>query len=56
MGKKKKVIEIEMHQHVDYQGRVFGAPHPITAEHKNKKTQKFHDGTINGYPQNIKRA
>ena len=51
MGKKKKVVEVVvMHQHVGLNGRVFGASHPIDAVHKNTKTQKAHDGTTNGYP------
>ena len=44
--KKKKVVEVNMHQHIDEQGRVFGAAHPINSEHNNKKTQKYHDQTI----------
>ena len=43
---KKKKLEVKMHQHVDEFGIKFGAAHPIDAEHKNKKTQKFHDLTI----------
>ena len=47
MGKKKKKTpEVVMHQHMDQQGRVFGGPHPMDAEHKNAKTQKRHDYTI----------
>lgn len=45
-SKNKKGIGVEMHQHIDEQGRIFGAAHPIVAEHNNKKTQKFHDQTI----------
>lgn len=43
---KNKKMKVVMHQHTDEQGRVFGAAHPIDAEHKNTKTQKFHDLTI----------
>ena len=45
-SKKKKKLEVKMHQHQDNLGRVFGAPHPIDAEHKNAKTQKAHNYTI----------
>jgi len=40
------MVEVVLHQHKDPQGRVFGAPHPVDAEHKKAKTQKFHDLTI----------
>lgn len=46
MGKKKQVVKVKMHQHMDQQGRVFGGPHPMDAEHKNAKTQKMHDLTM----------
>jgi len=48
MRKKKKdeKVIVVMHQHYDSLGRVFGALHPIDAEHKNPKTQKFHDESI----------
>lgn len=45
-SKKKKIEVVVMHQHQDNFGHVFGAPHPINAMHKNKKTQEFHDSTI----------
>lgn len=48
-AQRKKLQVVELHQHNDSQGRVFGAPHPVDAEHKNKKTQRFHDRTISGY-------
>jgi len=44
--KKKKIVEVKMHQHTDWLGRIFGAPHPIDAKHKNKKTQKYHEETL----------
>jgi len=44
---KKKKVEVEMHQHRDQFGIKFGSSHPINAKHKNKKTQKFHDMTVN---------
>ena len=47
-NKKKKVQAVIMHQHKDEFGHVFGALHPVDAEHKNKKTQKFHDITVAG--------
>ena len=43
---KIKEVEVVMHQHRDEFGIKFGSSHPINAEHKNKKTQKFHDQTI----------
>jgi len=43
---KKKKVTVVMHQHVDEMGIKFGAAHPLNAEHKNKKTQKFHDLTV----------
>ena len=46
MGKKKKPEPVKMHQHIDEQGRVFGAPHPVDAEHKKASTQKMHDYTL----------
>jgi len=53
MKKNKKIkrdnISIELHQHKIYINgslHVFGFPHPITAKHKNKKTQIVHDLTI----------
>ena len=46
--KKNKKVEVVMHQHKDQQGRVFGAKHPVDAEHKNAKTQKMHDLTMAG--------
>ena len=45
-GKKKQIKEVKMHQHVDEFGIKFGAAHPENAEHKNEKTQKYHDLTI----------
>jgi len=46
-SKQKKVEDVViLHQHCDLLGRIFGAPHSIDAEHKNPKTQKFHDKTI----------
>jgi len=44
--KKKKEVKVVMHQHIDQFGRVFGAPHPVDADHKNVKTKKFHDLTL----------
>jgi hypothetical protein len=44
--KKKKKVEVIMHQHRDQFGTKFGASHPIDAEHKNPKTQKFHELTV----------
>ena len=46
-SKTKKVV-VKMHQHKDQFGHVFGAPHPVDAEHKNPKTQKFHELTVAG--------
>ena len=46
MAKKKKVEPVKMHQHIDPQGRVFGAPHPVDAEHKKTSTQKMHEYTL----------
>lgn len=43
---KMKKIEIIMHQHQDGFGHVFGSLHPINAEHKKVRTQKYHDLTI----------
>ena len=43
---KKKKIEIDMHQHQDNFGHIFGAPHPINTKHNNVRTQEFHDLTI----------
>lgn len=45
-SKKKKIVPVEMHQHHDKFRNIFGKPHPIDAEHKNKKTQKYHDLTV----------
>ena len=53
--KKKQVVEVKMHQHENHLGKVFGGPHPIDAEHQNKKTQKFHDGTVKGFPNKARR-
>lgn len=44
---KKKMKTVVMHQHHDKQGRVFGALHPVNAEHKKVSTQKWHDYTVN---------
>ena len=52
---KKKDTEVKMHQHKDYLGRIFGSPHPIDADHKNIKTQKFHENTVNGYPNAVRK-
>ncbi|HUU88349.1 MAG TPA: hypothetical protein VMX17_11420 [Candidatus Glassbacteria bacterium] len=52
---KKKAAEAKIHQHEDYLGRVFGSLHPIDAKHKNIKTQKFHEGTVNGYPNKVRK-
>ena len=49
MTKKKKIVEVKMHQHTDAQGRIFGAPHPLDAKHEKEKTQRFHDRTVDGY-------
>ena len=46
MKKRKLPKEIEMHQHQDERGRVFGARHPLDSEHTNAKTRKFHDITL----------
>lgn len=43
---KKKETEIEMHQHMDINGRIFGSLHPTAAKHQNKNTQKRHDLTL----------
>lgn len=48
-AQKKKIKIVEMHQHTNGSGQIIGAKHPIDAEHKNKKTQRFHDRTISGY-------
>ena len=45
-AQKKKLKTVAMHQHIDDQGRVFGAPHPVDAEHKKASTQKMHDKTL----------
>jgi hypothetical protein len=44
-SQKKKIKPEVLHQHKDQFGRVFGAPHPVDVEHKNPKTQKFHNLT-----------
>lgn len=44
--KKKKLKVVECHQHVDERGIKFGASHPVDAVHKNPKTQKMHELTI----------
>ena len=44
-SKSEKIVVI-MHQHRDEFNIKFGSSHPINAEHKNKKTQKFHDMTM----------
>jgi hypothetical protein len=43
---KKKFKIIVMHQHQDEFGHVFGAPHPVDAEHNNEKTQMYHNITV----------
>jgi hypothetical protein len=43
---KQQKVKVVMHQHQDEFGRVFGAPHPIDAEHTKSSTRKFHDLTI----------
>jgi hypothetical protein len=42
----KQQEKVIMHQHRDEFGNIFGAPHPLNAEHAKEKTQKFHDLTI----------
>lgn len=44
--KKKEAPVVLLHQHIDEMGIVFGALHPIDANHKNENTQKFHDLSI----------
>ena len=47
-GKKQKQrvkLELRRHQHIDEQGRRFGAEHPADMEHKNLVTQKAHEHT-----------
>ena len=46
MRKRIKKVPVVMHQHIDEQGRIFGARHPIDSVHKNKKTQKKHEYTL----------
>ena len=44
--KNKQEINLVLHQHIDKQGKVCGAKHPINLNHRNQKTQKRHDFTI----------
>lgn len=46
MKKSKQQVKVIIHQHQDEFGRVFGAPHPVDAEHAKSSTRKFHDLTI----------
>lgn len=42
--KKEKIVEI--HQHIDEKGNVFGKPHPSDVVHKKETTQKAHERTL----------
>jgi len=41
--KAKEKLEVQLHQHQDKKGRVFGHPHPVAAVHRKIITQKKHD-------------
>lgn len=46
MKKRKEAKVIQMHQHTDFNGNIFGMSHPMSAVHKNAKTQKAHIATM----------
>lgn len=49
MGKKNKIQEVPMHQHIKVvrgEEEVFGAEHPLTAIHNKTSTQEDHDFTV----------
>jgi hypothetical protein len=54
--KHRKQTAVEMHQHIDKNGIVFGAKHPVMFGHKKLSTQKAHERTENDKPNSTQRV
>ena len=46
MKKRKKEIQMRLHQHRTITGNVFGKAHPVKAIHLRKRTQISHELTL----------
>jgi len=44
--KGRKRMDYAVHQHRDERGNVFGQRHLVSAKHKKKKTQLYHERTV----------